>query len=283
MFEGHLQADGATSTRMSSRRTSTCSHELQARRPEFPRHKTLLGLQRSAGNEAVSRLVEGLYSVQRDAVISAGDGTTAELEAELQRLQKERLIAQQADSGAGGKTSVAYEKPIRRLEWLLRERQDTGLADCGVSLNFDGRTLSLFAPSSRSWSAVSGRPLADGTFDYSKERQRLEGTGPIPSGTYWLDPTEMADLWWHFTLRAAWGKHRITLHPFGSTSTFGRGGFFIHGGDVPGSAGCIDLTSSMDDFAQLLAQSVSSRCRVQLTVSYPEPAGVEPAEGTATV
>ena len=34
------------------------------------------------------------------------------------------------------------------------------------------------------------------------------------------------------------------------TDTFGRGGFSIHGGDVPGSAGCIDLTSGMPGFAE---------------------------------
>ena len=47
-----------------------------------------------------------------------------------------------------------------------------------------------------------------------------------------------------------WGKHRVWLEPSKETDTFGRGGFSIHGGDVPGSAGCIDLTSGMPGFAE---------------------------------
>ena len=49
---------------------------------------------------------------------------------------------------------------------------------------------------------------------------------------------------------SGWAKHRVWLEPSKETDTFGRGGFSIHGGDVPGSAGCIDLTSGMPGFAE---------------------------------
>jgi hypothetical protein len=49
---------------------------------------------------------------------------------------------------------------------------------------------------------------------------------------------------------SAWGHHRVWLHPKDGTTTFGRGGFSIHGGDDPGSAGCIDLTTNMPYFVQ---------------------------------
>ncbi|WP_162629258.1 DUF2778 domain-containing protein [Moritella yayanosii] len=38
-----------------------------------------------------------------------------------------------------------------------------------------------------------------------------------------------------------WGDWRIRLYPEKNTKTFGRDGFFIHGGDINGSAGCIDI------------------------------------------
>ena len=37
-----------------------------------------------------------------------------------------------------------------------------------------------------------------------------------------------------------WGDWRVPLHPSAGTNAFGRGGFFLHGGMFPGSAGCID-------------------------------------------
>lgn len=51
---------------------------------------------------------------------------------------------------------------------------------------------------------------------------------------------------------AAWGRHRFWLTPKAGTETFGRDGFSIHGGTAPGSAGCIDLTDEMDEFADLM-------------------------------
>jgi hypothetical protein len=50
----------------------------------------------------------------------------------------------------------------------------------------------------------------------------------------------------------AWGNYRVWLNPDPDTETFGRGNFSIHGGWTPGSAGCIDLTREMDDFAELM-------------------------------
>ena len=49
-----------------------------------------------------------------------------------------------------------------------------------------------------------------------------------------------------------------------------RGGFFIHGGDVPGSAGCIDLTLHMDRFIAQLGSELgdSADCHVPLNVRY---------------
>lgn len=48
------------------------------------------------------------------------------------------------------------------------------------------------------------------------------------------------------------GHYRVWLEPDANTQTFGRDNFSIHGGLFPGSAGCIDLTGEMDDFADLM-------------------------------
>lgn len=51
-------------------------------------------------------------------------------------------------------------------------------------------------------------------------------------------------------MQSLMGKHRVWLEPSKETNTFGRYGFSIHGGKEPVSAGCIDLTYSMDEFAK---------------------------------
>jgi hypothetical protein len=54
------------------------------------------------------------------------------------------------------------------------------------------------------------------------------------------------------------------------TETYGRGGFFIHGGSVPGSAGCIDLWTHMESFATDLERELDAQSDVYciLTVDY---------------
>ncbi|MCI0590138.1 MAG: DUF2778 domain-containing protein [Gammaproteobacteria bacterium] len=128
------------------------------------------------------------------------------------------------------------------------------------------------------YSAVSGRPQ-NGKFDYSGEAQRQVRRGPIPEGTYWIKPDEMwENAWYKSGSRDSWGNYRITIHPFLTTETFGRGGFFIHGGAVPGSAGCIDLTSDMDRFVSDLRRELGGRetCQIHLFVVYPSPPGDYP-------
>jgi hypothetical protein len=112
----------------------------------------------------------------------------------------------------------------------------------------------------REWPAVSGR---SGT--QTKEYQYEKDKGPIPEGDWTLG--ERQDIKSISTidrflssigrgpwrgLESSWGNHRIWLHPNNNTETKGRTGFSIHGGDNPGSAGCIDLTGNMDDFYDFL-------------------------------
>jgi hypothetical protein len=132
------------------------------------------------------------------------------------------------------------------------ERYDPSLAHCSqLSLEFDGKELKLLGgKTAYSYPAVSGRPNKDGKFDYSPDNQKKINAGPIPEGKYWINPDEIWENAWYKigASEEAWGKYRVTIHPFTTTITHKRGGFFIHGGSRPGSAGCIDLTSHISRF-----------------------------------
>lgn len=127
-------------------------------------------------------------------------------------------------------------------------------------LVFDGRALKwmLGAKTVKSWPAVSGRSGYQ-----SKDHQNLRDKGPIPQGSYDVRQSEyqkMPDRGVFEQIagelgrtawpggESSWGKHRIWLHPRDGTNTYGRSGFSIHGGDDPGSAGCVDLTTHISDF-----------------------------------
>lgn len=114
------------------------------------------------------------------------------------------------------------------------------------------------------------------------EHQGKKNKGPLPEGDWILRQSERQDIknlstWeraksalgkgkWR-GLENSWGNTRVWLEPGEGTDTKGRRDFSVHGGTDPGSAGCIDLTSHMDDFANYfrgLGKDVSIRVR------YPE-------------
>jgi hypothetical protein len=70
-------------------------------------------------------------------------------------------------------------------------------------------------------------------------------TGPIPPGRYIIDTTGIVGnvgLDPLFTnAQGDWGNWRVRITPIPGTNTFGRSGFYLHGGLFPGSAGCIDV------------------------------------------
>ena len=71
--------------------------------------------------------------------------------------------------------------------------------------------------------------------------------------------------------RIGWGNFRAAIYAKPGTNTFGRGGFYVHGGTFPGSHGCIDLTGDMDDFAKFYGTWLAAnptKKGVDLTVDY---------------
>lgn len=63
-----------------------------------------------------------------------------------------------------------------------------------------------------------------------------------------------------------WGNNRATLTPDAGTNTLARSGFFLHGGRVPGSAGCIDVGSGEFSLFPLL---IAHDGPITVAVQYP--------------
>ena len=152
---------------------------------------------------------------------------------------------------------------------------ELGIKPRGVYwLVFDGYYLKLhrFQRVTQAWHARSGSSGTKGVFDYTPARQTVKGGGPIPGGEYWIQAEELAaspssvEFWRSTWNEAAWGTQRITIHPRPATVTPGRSGFFIHGGDAWGSAGCIDLTYGMASFAKAIQPLTD--CHIPLKVDY---------------
>ncbi len=84
-----------------------------------------------------------------------------------------------------------------------------------------------------------------------------ENYGPIPPGKYILKTKNISgglDLrWikWNYS-DGDWGLYRVALEPMEGTEVYGRSGFFMHGGEVPGSAGCIDVARNYTLFILMM-------------------------------
>jgi hypothetical protein len=113
-----------------------------------------------------------------------------------------------------------------------------------TTLYYDGALGKLVVdpeiPSSNSYDipGESGRRECSCNFEDKNQ-------GPMPPGMYSIssdelsDPGYIGDILRNF--RGDWGDWRVPAHPNQGTDTHGRGGFYVHGGTLPGSAGCIDV------------------------------------------
>ncbi len=182
---------------------------------------------------------------------------------------------------------------------LQSANPNAGLPHCLVNgqpvvLSFDGSTLS---GSGFIADAVSGKPIEErteiidtdptdeyslvfviwtGVFDYSQARQKLKDEGPIPEGGYWFDicsENNASNRWAHWLKLNAWGEFSWPLVAWPTTSTYGRGGFFIHGGGTYGSAGCIDVArkdKELQVFTAAISKSNKCCCYINVDVKYPQ-------------
>ncbi len=132
---------------------------------------------------------------------------------------------------------------------------------------------------------------------------KVKEAGPIPEGAYYLgaiqkrtngDASKLAcNKDWYELLKVydaeynkigdrhdfnagtaqdmiAWGNYRMPIVPKGGTETFGRGSFYLHGGGLAGSIGCIDLVDRIDDFVSTYKAflSKSGAKTIDLFVDY---------------
>jgi RHS repeat-associated protein len=151
---------------------------------------------------------------------------------------------------AGGINTYAYVggNPLSYVDPNGLDRW--GGATGGPGLIVAGRgSLNLYSSSGNSvlgsYGYTSGR---GGVTDPS-----VRNFGPTPPGNYTLNPSEISEGGLLRNLLGDWGNYRAPLHPNPGTNTFGRDGFFLHGGKAPGSAGCMDVgRSDTALFQQLL-------------------------------
>lgn len=173
-----------------------------------------------------------------------------------------------------------------------------------ITGEFDGQDLILFGDGTPLLTLVgqSGRPVAVRTKDATDchgttsesylNNSRYVGIqdyGAIPEGSYQFVPTELMTfsaweqaqmtLGGHYTdpfgksLHGGdWGAARVALRPVGKLvssacgSTSKRSGFYLHGGNLTGSSGCIDIGNS--GVSQLLTQISGYKESVTITVKY---------------
>lgn len=190
------------------------------------------------------------------------------------------LVGKQKSDDRIAESRLAYSSLFAKLEKAKTSGERiTILVVDTHSLLFDGKYLYWMRNGQgyHKWPAVSGR-----TGYQTKISQAIKDKGPIPEGIWnvrhrryqvmpsrsWIQKVlaELGRTTWPGG-ESSWGRQRVWLEPSKKTQTYGRSGFSIHGGDTPGSAGCIDLVSKMPDFA---AAFVAHPYDLRLTVKYIE-------------
>lgn len=154
------------------------------------------------------------------------------------------------------------------------------LPGANPQLNFNGSMLYVYDKSynttvpSLSWGAVSGGTI----FNYppiSQGNWRTVDPGEIQSWDRLSPDDKIESTIGSFTKyvglkfgtfsggMGTWGSQRTELHNLDTHEYYT--GFYIHGGDTPGSAGCIDLTGQNDSFHEFFRNYGQS---IDLRVQY---------------
>jgi len=148
---------------------------------------------------------------------------------------------------------------------------------CIKTLVFTGDTLKIFDEKGNEIMRIAAYSGLPGTTAADQNRPNI---GPIPEGTYWIDPSEVVELsdnpWARLPGGAvyesnldSWGHYRVPLHPDPTTNTYGRSGFYLHGGTMIGSQGCIDVGPVNDSILRWIKER---GCRkVKVVVKYSNP------------
>lgn len=167
-------------------------------------------------------------------------------------------IIKKGESIPLGNVTVVLTKSGRKY---LRSKPNTNKSDnldqvaitcnAGDYLLFDREYLYLKALNGRvkrKWAAFSGKPDSD-----ISDQNKME-FGPLPEGEYevYFDKTLDYDnnegwlnaLKWKLK-KGAWGYIATPIKQV-KGEPFGRGSFYIHGGEHPGTEGCIELNGELN-------------------------------------
>ena len=185
-----------------------------------------------------------------------------------------------------------------------------GFLNQNSSLLFDGDYLYWLSSGKtiKKWNAISGLTIKNAldskhigqylkSFIQNKNQWMKEkDAGPIPTGKYIVGPLETRSgepseinawqaAWYFFTgkveqnkdfyvnsleSKIGWGNYRLSIKALPGTITYKRAGFYIHGGSLEGSHGCIDLTDEMKNFSKIYAawSGATNKKTMPLEVKY---------------
>jgi len=132
-------------------------------------------------------------------------------------------------------------------------------------------------------------------FVYSKEHQKLPNEGPLPEGLYSINKSgfkpgenenglqKWSDLslaqkiasywgggsWGGGNGKSSWGSYRWRLKEE-NVDTYGRKGFFLHGGSKWGSKGCIDTGNGIGTVVNAILTNKTGNDKVYIQAIYPK-------------
>ncbi len=232
-----------------------------------------------------------------------GTTLTSHLEAQADAVADRLLVARPL---AQHNLSTAPAITIQRQRLGTRVTQPAGATSRyrRVTATFDGQEFVMTADGTEILRASgdSGRPYTVRPADVARCSGSLDDSylnnpryvgiadnGPIPEGRYQFRTAEMStfslaeqaqmmmggrfiDPFGNPLHGGDWGAGRVALRPMrvlparlcGNTAT--RSGFYLHGGIMPGSSGCIDIGNS--PFSQLVSLLTGYRGPILVTVHY---------------
>jgi hypothetical protein len=189
-----------------------------------------------------------------------------------------------------GFLSKVYNFFLGGEEWLKKP----------ASLFFDGKELHwvVDGQTKKSWDAISGNTVTSTLLNKRHDKssathgnkfQKDKSEGPLPEGKYYVERLQEQNRKDNSTLtqyynymfgddkertnfhgsggKFAWGDYRMLINIPKGTNTYGRDSFYIHGGSIAGSSGCIDLTDEMEDFAKTYLSYLTKTKQPKLALS----------------
>lgn len=195
-------------------------------------------------------------------------------------------IAERVSEEAGERYDQASEEAER---WW-----NSGTGDI-QRITFDGATVELHGTTTYSAPALSGllpnHPSAAGVDYTDPVHQNVADKGPIPEGSYYLEPSESESNPPVRFNTTAWGRHRTRLHETLATSIRRRattertGGFYLHqDANNNGTAGCIGIISAADNREiHRLIRANTQRIPVEVDYAARTPAAAETTPESAAV